>query len=135
MNTRTAAAAILTAAALALTACSSSDSDTVDTKPKPASPISTPSPDWSAAEEAAGIPPEPTGAKRTALLAALKAIDPSLVADEDEAIDNSRNQCATINGGGNATLTAKGRFSTPEHEVTDAEATAINAALKTTLCP
>lgn len=32
-------------------------------------------------------------------------------------------------------MTAKARFSTADHEVTEAEATAINAALKATLCP
>lgn len=121
-----AAAAI---AALALTACSSSD-DSEDTKTS-----STPSADYSAAEEAAGIPAEPTGTKREALLSALKAIDPSLTADEDDAIDNARNQCSTISGGGNAEQTAKSRFSSSEHEVTDAEATVINEVLKQTLCP
>jgi hypothetical protein len=130
MNTRTAAIALLAAGTIALTACSSS---TDDSDPKP-TPTATPSANYSSAEAAAGIPPEPTGAKRAALLAALKAVDPSLVADEDDAIDNARNQCSTISGGGNATLTAKGRFSTPEHEVTDAEAQAINAAVKATLC-
>jgi c-di-GMP-binding flagellar brake protein YcgR len=64
----------------------------------------------------------------------LKAINPAIVADGDKAIDNARNQCSTISGGGNAVLTAKARFSTADHEVTDAEAQAINAALKASLC-
>ena len=127
MNTRTTAAALCTAAFLALTACS------VSTDSKPAKASSTPSVDYSAAEKAAGIPARPTGAKRAALLAALKAIDPSLVADEDKAIDNARNQCSAISGT-QADQSAKARFSTSDHEVTDAEAKAINAALKSTLC-
>jgi hypothetical protein len=128
MKTRAAAVAITTLLALTLTACGSSDDET--STPKASKTV-----DHSEAEKAAGIPADPQGAKRTALLAALKAIHPDLVTDEDKAVDNARNQCSTITGGGNADMTAKARFSTADHEVTDAEATAINAALKATLCP
>jgi len=117
---------VIAALAITLTACGGSDDSST--------PEATKSADHSAAEKAAGIPPKPDAATRTALLEVLKAINPALVADEDKAIDNARNQCSTINGGGNAVLTAKGRFSTSDHEVTDAEAQAINAALKTSLC-
>ncbi|MER8042721.1 hypothetical protein [Streptomyces sp. NPDC094032] len=117
--------------ALTLTACGSSDETAAD---KPPATSTTPDPTMSKALEKAGIPAKPEGAERVALLAALKAVNPALVADEDKAISNSRNQCSTINGGGNAQSTAKARFSTNEHEVTDAEAVAINAALKATLC-
>lgn len=129
MNTRTTAAALCTAALLALTACSTStDTD------KAAKPTNTPSVNQSSAEAAAGIPAKPDAATRTALIEVLKAINPALVTDEDKAIDNARNQCSTISGGGKADQSAKARFSTSDHEVTDAEAKAINAALKSTLC-
>jgi hypothetical protein len=128
MRIRSTIAAITAALAFTLVGCSSGDS----TDDKAALP--TPSVDYSAAEKAAGIPAKPDAATRTALLEVLKAINPALVADEDKAIDNARNQCSTISGGGNAVLTAKARFSTSDHEVTDAEAQAINAALKASLC-
>lgn len=128
MRTRT-TAAVLAATLIALTGCSSAEDE-----PKPAPTTQAPA-DNSDAEKAAGIPAEPTGAERTALLAALKAINPALVADEDKAIDNARNQCSTITGGGNADASAKARFSNSQHEVSDTEAIAINTALKATLCP
>lgn len=130
MNTRTTMAVITALLALTLTGCGSSDDDSSTPTPKASSSV-----DHSDAEKAAGIPAEPTGAKRAALIAALKAISPALVTDEAKAVDNARNQCSTISGGGNADMTAKARFSTSDHEVTDAEAKAINAALKVTLCP
>ncbi|MFF1685943.1 hypothetical protein [Streptomyces sp. NPDC058254] len=135
MRIRTAAAGITALLAVTLVGCSSSDSDADKAAPaKSSAPKASKPVDNSDAEKAAGIPPKPTGAKRTALIAALKAINPALVADEDKAVDNARNQCSTISGGGNAELTAKGRFSSSDHEVTDAEAKAINEALKQTLC-
>lgn len=131
MRTRT--AAITAALLLTLTACSSS-SDSDDRKPAMATPPASTPADNSDAEKAAGIPPEPKGAERVALLAALKAINPALVADEDKAITNARNQCSAIKGGGDADASAKARFSTNQHEVSDTEAVAINAALKASLC-
>jgi hypothetical protein len=69
------------------------------------------------------------------VLRALRAVDPAIAADEYEAVDNARNHCSTINGGGgDADTTAKARFSTSDHQVTDAEAKLINEALKGTLC-
>jgi ABC-type enterochelin transport system substrate-binding protein len=136
MRIRITIAAITAALAITLVGCSSDDSPDSETKPtKTGTPEASSTVDQDDAEKAAGIPADPQGAKRTALIAALKAIDPALVTDEDKAVDNARNQCSTISGGGNAELTAKGRFSTSDHEVTDAEAKAINAALKATLCP
>lgn len=129
MHARITAAAITTALAITLVGCSSSDS------PKSSTPAATNTQNNSDAEKAAGIPPEPDSAQRAAVLAGLKAINTGLVGDEDETIDNARNQCSTISSGGNADATAKSRFSTPEHEVTDNEAKAINSVLKVTICP
>jgi hypothetical protein len=80
------------------------------------------------------IPAVPTGSERTALIAALKAVNPAIVTDEDKAIDAARDQCATFNGSGEADMTARERFSTSDHAVTDAEAKEINEALIRTLC-
>lgn len=125
---RTLTASALAAAALfALTACA----------PTPNEPASTAAPSavTSSAEAAAGIPGAPTAAQRAALIAALKAIAPTLTADEDKAVSNARNQCSTITGGGNAIASAQARFSTNDHQVTAAEAKLINTALQLALCP
>lgn len=44
----------------------------------------------------AGIPDAPTGADRAAYLAAIKAVDPGIVEDEEKAIDAGRNQCSHL---------------------------------------
>ncbi|MGP4084165.1 hypothetical protein [Streptomyces sp. KR55] len=134
MRTRITIAAITAALTIALVGCSSDDSSDKADSAKSSAPAATNTADNNAAEEAAGIPAEPTGKARDGLLAVLFDVNPALVADEDKAIDNARNQCSTINGGGNADASAQARFSTSEHEVTQAEAQAINAALKASLC-
>lgn len=123
----TAIAALLLTATLT-TGCGSSD-DTAD-KPKPdKTPTSKPA-------APGGIPPEPTGVEREAYLAALKAIDPKLVADEDKAIDAGRNQCSSLDGGAkDPDNTAAQRFSMGGNTVDEVEAKAINTALRATLCP
>jgi peptidoglycan hydrolase-like protein with peptidoglycan-binding domain len=134
MRTRNTIAAVTAVLAITLAGCSSDDSNDQADSAKGSTPAATATADNNAAEEAVGIPAEPDAATRTALIEVLKAINPALVADEDKAIDNARNQCSTINGGGNADASAQARFSTSEHEVTQAEAQAINAALKASLC-
>ncbi|MEU8473750.1 hypothetical protein [Streptomyces hygroscopicus] len=122
--------ALAAAGLLALTACDSGD-DKADDKPNP-----TPSVDMSKIQKEAGIPPEPTGAKRAALIAALKAIDPQIVADEDKAISNARNQCSSLhNGGKRPDYFAAQRFGNDQHPVSEANGKLINAALRKTLCP
>ncbi|MFF8574014.1 hypothetical protein ACQPXT_01350 [Streptomyces sp. CA-100214] len=127
---RTATAAVLLAALAALTACSSdssSDDDQAADKPKPTASASA---DYSAAEKSLGIPPEPTGAERDALLAALRDVDPALVADEEDAIDNARNQCRSINDGGDRLdYFAAQRFSGGSVEVTEEQGKHINIAI------
>ncbi|MFD3455152.1 hypothetical protein ACFWVC_23610 [Streptomyces sp. NPDC058691] len=133
-------AAVLTGAALllALTACTSggADSGTPADSPAPAAtPTSSPTAAGSAVPDIADLlPDEPTGAKRTALLAALKAIDPAFAKDADKAIANARNQCSTISGGGDAVKAAQSRFGTADRQVTEAQAEAVNEALRKTLC-
>ncbi|MFG3085114.1 hypothetical protein [Streptomyces parvulus] len=125
MNTRTTATALAAAALLALTACTSSSDDEAN------KPTATPSPDFSKAEKAAGIPPEPTGAKRQQLLDALAKAAPDVVKYEDDAIDAARNQCSAINGGGaKLDWTASQRFTYEDVTTSEAQGKAINEALK-----
>ncbi|WP_019055009.1 hypothetical protein [Streptomyces prunicolor] len=134
MKHRAIALALATVAALAsLTACSGSDD--ASKKSTPSAVIeSVSASDAADAMHNAGIPAKPTGQARTALLAALREVSPTLVADEDKAVDNSRNQCSAINGkSAKVDWSAQQRFGTSSHEVSDAEAKQINTAL-TTFC-
>lgn len=126
MNTRTTIAAATAVLAVALAGCSSSDS--TDAKPT-ASKSSEPSIDISAAEKAAGIPPEPTGAKRAKLLRALAAANPGIVKYEDKAIDAARNQCSALSSE-KADWSASQRFTYKDVTTTEAQGKQINAALK-----
>jgi hypothetical protein len=129
MRTRIAAAAIAAAALLTLTACNSDDN-------KSSAPSSTPTVDMSSAAAAAGIPPKPDAAKQAVLIAALKAVDPTLADDPGKTTDAARNQCSTLNGGGDPSgHTAAQRFGNDTHPLTDAQGMAINAALQIALCP
>ncbi|MFG2386597.1 hypothetical protein [Streptomyces avermitilis] len=126
MKTRAITALLLTAAALTACTTTSSSSDKPAKKPK-----STPSVNMSAAEKAAGIPAEPTGAKRVELLRALAAANPDIVKYEDKAIDAARNQCSAINGGGSKVdWTASQRFTYKDVTTTEAQGKQINDALK-----
>ncbi|MET7608277.1 hypothetical protein [Streptomyces avermitilis] len=126
MKTRAITALLLTAAALTACTTTSSSSDKPAKKPK-----STPSVSMSAAEKAAGIPAEPTGAKRAELLRALAAANPDVVKYEDKAIDAARNQCSAINGGGSKVdWTASQRFTYKDVTTTEAQGKQINDALK-----
>lgn len=125
------AAVLLAAAALfALTACSAED-DTPEAAPSTVSAS-----DHAAAEEAAGIPPAPTGPDRAAYLAAVKKVDARIVEDEEKAIDAGRNQCASLAGGGQKLdWAAAQRFGNDTRPLTDAQGKQLNAALRATLCP
>ncbi|MEU6342725.1 hypothetical protein ABZ883_17480 [Streptomyces sp. NPDC046977] len=128
-------AAVLTGAALllALTACTSGGDSSG--APADSHPTSSPTAAGSPVPDIADLlPDEPTGAQRTALLAALTAIDPAFTKDADKAIANARNQCATISGGGDAVSAAQARFGTGDHRITEAQAQAVNEALRKTLC-
>lgn len=136
MRTRTTVVAIAVTLAAALAGCGSGDDTDTDAKatPKPAptrTPSSEPSADVSAAEQAAGIPPVPTGAKRAQLLRALGAANPGIVKYEDKAIDAARNQCTAINGGGRKLdRTASQRFTYKDVTTTETQGKQINDALK-----
>ncbi|MFI6860174.1 hypothetical protein ACIBKZ_09710 [Streptomyces sp. NPDC050421] len=127
---RPAAVLLAAAALLALTACSAED----NAKPAPSS--SAPTVNHAAAEEAAGIPPAPTGPDRAAYLAAIKKVDARIVEDEEKAIDAGRNQCSSLAGGGNKLdWAAAQRFGNDARPLTDVQGKALNDALRKTLCP
>ncbi|MEV0186873.1 hypothetical protein AB0I54_48085 [Streptomyces sp. NPDC050625] len=128
MRIRSTAVAVAIAAA-ALTACSST-TDQGNSKPKTtASDLAQKQKDD--AHATAGIPKEPTGAKRAELLRALAAANPDIVKYEDKAIDAARNQCSAINGGGQRLdWTASQRFTYRDVTTTEAQGKQINAALK-----
>ncbi|MEU0965666.1 hypothetical protein ABZ357_09650 [Streptomyces sp. NPDC005917] len=128
MRIRATIAMATAALAITLVGCSSTDS-----KPTPTATKST---DTSAAEQAAGIPAEPTGAKRDAVLAAIRDVNAKLTADEDKAIRAARNQCSGLNGGAtNPGHLAAERFSYDGVTLTDDDGTHLNIGLRKTLCP
>ncbi|MDQ0992179.1 hypothetical protein [Streptomyces sp. V3I7] len=130
MQTRTVIAAATAALAVALAGCSGTDTDNARPKAK-TTKSSKASPDWKAAEKAADIPPEPTGAKRAELLRALAAANPSTVRYEDKAIDAARNQCSAINNGGQRIdYLASQRFTYKDVTTTETQGKQINKALK-----
>ncbi|MFF3733059.1 hypothetical protein ACFYXM_22765 [Streptomyces sp. NPDC002476] len=119
------------AALLALTACSTGEADVN----KPA-PVPTKTVDHAAAEKAAGIPPAPTGDARDAYLAAIKAVDPRIVEDEEKAIDAGRNQCSSLaKPNGKEDWLAAQRFGNDARPLRDEQGKALNEALRKTLCP
>ncbi|WP_431960272.1 hypothetical protein [Actinacidiphila sp. bgisy160] len=133
MRTRLSTGVLLAAVLLAVPACGSGTDDTGG-KPEGGATPSVEASGSKVPDISEGIPEEPTGARRAALLAALKAVDPALAADADKAVANARQQCATITGGGNAVAAAQSRFGSADHQVTEARAKAINEVLERTLC-
>lgn len=99
-----------------------------------AKPADKPSPE---ASKPAAIP-SPDTAQTAALIAALKAVDPGLVAKEDRAVDRARNVCLDIKQGKDAPLVqsnAKTRYeggTVPS--LTDDQAASIVAAVKGSFC-
>lgn len=136
MRTRITIAAITAALAVGLAGCSSSDSDDSKTDTAKSTPSATKSTDTRAAEKAAGIPAEPTGAERDAVLAAIHDVNAKLTVDEDKAIDAARNQCSGLNGGAkNPEHLAAERFSYNGITLTDDDGAHLNVGLRKTLCP
>ncbi|MFH9956050.1 hypothetical protein ACH4OX_17805 [Streptomyces roseolus] len=63
-------------------------------------PTAPPTADIGADAGKAGLPPEPIGARRDTVPAAIRDIDGGLIHDEEKAIDAARDQCAALDGGG-----------------------------------
>ncbi|MFF7331891.1 hypothetical protein [Streptomyces sp. NPDC008150] len=105
------------------------EDDSSSTKPSVVA-SATPSVDYSAAEKAAGIPPNPTGAKRAELLRALRAANPDITRYEDKAVDAARNQCSALNGDANKPdWLASQRFTYKDVTTTEKQGHQINQAL------
>lgn len=124
-------AAVIAVAGLALTACSSSSTDA---KPKTTTTATNKvtQEQKDDALAAAGIPKEPTGAKRAQLLRALAAVNPGTVKYEDKAVDAARNQCSALNDTGVSRIDwlASQRFTYKDVTTTEAQGKQINQALK-----
>ena len=121
----------LAAAALTLTACE----DTTSSSSKPDAPASQPasptSDSMADSRAAAGIPEEPTGAARQALLDALATAAPDVVRYEGKAIDAARNQCSALNNKAQRPdWLAAQRFTYKDVTTSEAQGAKINAALK-----
>ncbi|WP_329214647.1 hypothetical protein OG257_36475 [Streptomyces sp. NBC_00683] len=90
----------------------------------------------SGAAKNAGVPPEPTGGERDAVLQAVQDVHSNLIHDEDKAIDAARNQCAALDGGAtDPDHSAAQRFSYDGVTLTDDDGSHINIGLRRTLCP
>jgi hypothetical protein len=141
MRIRTTTAAVTAVLAVSLVGCSSDSK--VDTAPRstPAAPSSAPAApntaDSSETSEADKVAlPEPTGDKRTAVIAAISDVDPRLVQDEDKAIEKARYQCVNLDGGVSDTVnSAMELFSYDGIMLTDDDARHLNIGLRNTLCP
>ncbi|MEU1620837.1 hypothetical protein ABZ479_26470 [Streptomyces sp. NPDC005722] len=143
MRTHIAATALLIAVTgLTLSGCGSS-ADTTATAPETAASSQSPVAKTDQTDEdhtltdqgdaltASGIPSAPTGAERTALIAALQAINPDFAKDPDKAVEAARQQCAAINSNDpQADAEASRRFTYHGNELTEAQGKAINDALK-----
>ncbi|MFI0897113.1 hypothetical protein [Streptomyces sp. NPDC020983] len=142
MRIRIAAAAVAAAALLSLTACSSDDKDSGTGSPSTtpattAPPTASPSPSGTPGDSTggAGLPGAPDAATQDLVVSSLKKIDPALADDPDRTIDSARTQCRTLSGNGDRSgHEAAQRFGSPGHPLTDAQGTAINAALSALLC-
>lgn len=142
MRIRTTTAAVTAVLALTLVGCGSGDTDGDrgdDGKTGSAgssAPAASDAADGSAAAEAAGIPPEPDGDLRSAVLQAVQDVNGELIHDEDKAIDAARNQCAALDGGAeNPDHAAAQRFSYDGVTLTDDDGRHLNVGLRSTLCP
>ncbi|GAA2654568.1 hypothetical protein [Streptomyces vastus] len=145
MRIRTTTAAVTAVLAVSLVGCSSdngTDSE-ADTAPSSApaapntelaAPNTADSSDTSEADKVAL--PEPTGDKRTAVIAAMKDVNPKLVQDEDKAIEKARYQCVNLDGGVSDTVnSARELFSYDGVMLTEDDARHLNIGLRNTLCP
>lgn len=137
MRIRTTTAAIVAILAVTVVGCSSDKgSDSKDDSIKSTAPEASSAADNSAAAKNAGIPPEPTGAERDAVLAAIRDVNGNLTHDEDKAIDAARNQCSSLDGGAtDPDHSAAQRFSYDGVTLTDDDGSHINYGLRKTLCP
>ena len=132
MNHRTTAGVLAAAILVTLVGCTPTRTVELRTQPAETStPKASTTADRNDALKAAGIPPEPTGTARQALLDALAAVNPDVVRYEDKAIDASRNQCSAFGEGvQRPDWLASQRFTYKDVTTSEAQGKEINAALK-----
>ncbi|MEU9090985.1 hypothetical protein [Streptomyces sp. NPDC048428] len=137
MRIRTTTAAVAALLAVTVVGCSGDKgSDSKAGAIKSTAPKTSSAADNSVAAKDAGIPPEPTGAERSAVLEAIHDVNGNLTHDEDKAIDAARNQCSALEGGAtNPDHVAAQRFSYDGVTLTDDDGSHINFGLRRTLCP
>ncbi|MEV0007770.1 hypothetical protein AB0M10_16350 [Streptomyces sp. NPDC051840] len=137
MRIRITTAAVVAVLAVTVVGCSTDkDGDAVSKPTKSAAPEASATADGGGEAKGTGIPPEPTGAERDAVLAAVRDVDATLTHDEDKAIDAARNQCASLDGGAkDPDHDAAQRFSYDGVTLTDEDGGHINFGLRKTLCP
>jgi len=152
MRIRITTAAVAAALAVSLVGCSSdNDADSKADAAKSSAPAtsssepSTPSSEPTAPDTEAGgdtteadkvAPPAPAGDKRTAVIAAIRDVNPKLVQDEDKAIEKARYQCVNLDGGVPDTVnSAMELFSYDGVMPTEDDARHLNIGLRKTLCP
>lgn len=137
MRIRATTAAVTAVLAVSLVGCSSDNGtdSKADTAPSsaPAAPNTADSSGTSEADKVAL--PEPTGDKRTAVIAAIRDVNPKLVQDEDKAIEKARYQCVNLDGGVSDTVnSAMELFSYDGVMLTEDDARHLNIGLRNTLC-
>ncbi|MFE3515613.1 hypothetical protein [Streptomyces sp. NPDC059166] len=136
MRIRITTAAVVAVIAVAVVGCSGDkDDDSAAGTTSSAEPMASAAADGGEAA-GTGIPPEPTGAERDAVLAAVRDVDGRLTHDEDKAVDAARNQCAALDGGAkDPDHSAAQRFSYDGVTLTDEDGSHINFGLRGTFCP
>ncbi|WP_405793373.1 DUF732 domain-containing protein [Streptomyces sp. NBC_01506] len=116
------------------------DKATAEPKPSASARLVTDEPDEKPSAEPSkpsGIP-SPDAAQTEALIRALRAVEPELVAEDDRAVDRARNVCLDITGGKDAATVqgnAKTRFeggAVPS--LTDDQAGDIVTAVRSSFC-
>ncbi|MFE0633119.1 hypothetical protein ACFW3D_40070 [Streptomyces sp. NPDC058864] len=137
MRIRATTAAIAAILAVTVVGCSSdTDSDSKAGTSKCATSEASNIADNSDAAKNASMPPQPTGAERDAVLAAVMDVNSNLTHDEDKAINAARSQCSALDGDAtNPDRSAAQRFSYNGVTLTDHDGRHINVGLRKTLCP
>lgn len=136
IRTTAAVAAVLAVTIVGCTSDKGGDNKASTGTVKSAAPKASSAADNSGTAKNVGIPAEPTGAERSAVLAAIHDVNGNLIRDEDKAIDAARNQCAALDGGAtNPDHSAAQRFSYGGITLTDDDGSHINIGLRKTLCP
>ncbi|MGW4029537.1 hypothetical protein ACWEFL_09465 [Streptomyces sp. NPDC004838] len=148
MRTRITTAAFAAAALLALTACSAEEEPAKPVADKPAANSGSDAgsdagsgsdamtkEQQATAREAAGVPEDPTGAERTALIAAIAKAAPDAAKHEAKAVTAALNQCAAIHAKApKLDLLASQRFSYNGVKTDETQGKQLNQALKEGFC-